>query len=535
MVLHLPIGLLVGLAFLELLELRRPARTPSARGALVALAWLTAAGAVSAAASGWLLSYEPGYGGWTLTAHLWLGITLAALCVAAAVAQTLARSGRVGPLRAYRWLLAGALLALVPGGHLGASMTHGGDFLLKPLGLADSRPTGAERPRAPEAAAVGASDSGVATASAGFAQAVAPVLEAHCIECHSGSRPKARLALDTAEGVLAGGRNGPVVLPGKPDESELLRRMRLPLDDEDHMPPADLPQPTPRQIEAIADWIAGGARAAAFQREETAIGPAEDESPTPLTPPGAGALSPAPPGAVAALRDRLVHVQPIAGDSALLWVDFAAAATLDEAVIIELLGPLRSNLADVCLARCRISPATMECLAGAPHLRRVDLREAGLDDAALAALTAPGAPSGLEEIVLVGSKLTAAAVESLLRLESLKRVYLWRSGLDEAAIERLAAARPDVAIDTGEDASRASVEVEGEIRLSSDAPLPGQPTGDARLSAVNALCPVSGSAVNPQILVVFEGRVIGFCCPNCPKEFWANPAAYRAKLPPEVR
>ena len=30
---------------------------------------------------------------------------------------------------------------------------------------------------------------------------------------------------------------------------------------------------------------------------------------------------------------------------------------------------------------------------------------------------------------------------------------------------------------------------------------------------------------------VADGKLVGFCCPNCPGEFWANPEAFRAKLP----
>jgi hypothetical protein len=37
--------------------------------------------------------------------------------------------------------------------------------------------------------------------------------------------------------------------------------------------------------------------------------------------------------------------------------------------------------------------------------------------------------------------------------------------------------------------------------------------------------------VNKKFLVVFEGRVIGFCCNKCPGEFWADPEKFRSKLP----
>ena len=51
------------------------------------------------------------------------------------------------------------------------------------------------------------------------------------------------------------------------------------------------------------------------------------------------------------------------------------------------------------------------------------------------------------------------------------------------------------------------------------------------LKPVNATCPVSGTPVNPAFSIVFEGRVIGFCCSNCPTKFWADPQSYKSKLP----
>jgi YHS domain-containing protein len=76
------------------------------------------------------------------------------------------------------------------------------------------------------------------------------------------------------------------------------------------------------------------------------------------------------------------------------------------------------------------------------------------------------------------------------------------------------------------------LESETELKLTSDAPLPGASESATALKPENALCPVSGAPVNPKYTIVYEGRVIGFCCPNCPKSFWQDPAAFLAKLQP---
>jgi MYXO-CTERM domain-containing protein len=50
------------------------------------------------------------------------------------------------------------------------------------------------------------------------------------------------------------------VVPGKPEESSLMKRMLLPMSNDDRMPPTDKPQATPAEIEAVRAWIAKGAR-----------------------------------------------------------------------------------------------------------------------------------------------------------------------------------------------------------------------------------------------------------------------------------
>src|SRR5712692_4093028 len=58
----------------------------------------------------------------------------------------------------------------------------------------------------------------------GFTTDIFPLFQAKCLRCHSGKTPKAELDLSTLPGVLKGGESGPVVVPGKPQESLLLEK-----------------------------------------------------------------------------------------------------------------------------------------------------------------------------------------------------------------------------------------------------------------------------------------------------------------------
>lgn len=241
-VLHIPIGALVALAACEAAAFAR--RAPLERGVRLVLIWLTALSGAAAAGAGWLLASEGGYAGSTVTLHRWLGVGLAAGVLLAAVGAAFKRT----------WLYAGALIASLglmgPAGHFGGTITHGAGFLTAPFAPESSRARPGGVP--------GASEVSVA-AVPGLPSDVGAMFAAHCVDCHNESKKKAGLAMHTAAALFAGSDYGPVIVAGDPGQSELAIRLRLPLDDEYHMPPEDRPQPTDAEIRTIIDWIAAGA------------------------------------------------------------------------------------------------------------------------------------------------------------------------------------------------------------------------------------------------------------------------------------
>ena len=86
---------------------------------------------------------------------------------------------------------------------------------------------------------------------------VAKIFELRCISCHSGPNPADGLGLDRYEQVMSGGEHGPVVVPGRPDESELMQRIRGAA-----QPRMPLGQPplAENEMQAIERWIARGAK-----------------------------------------------------------------------------------------------------------------------------------------------------------------------------------------------------------------------------------------------------------------------------------
>ncbi len=84
---------------------------------------------------------------------------------------------------------------------------------------------------------------------------IRPLFQAKCWRCHGENPHKAELDLTTLAGVLKGGESGPVVVPGKPDESLLYEKVHS-----GSMPPVKKDRLSAAEVETVRRWIAAGAK-----------------------------------------------------------------------------------------------------------------------------------------------------------------------------------------------------------------------------------------------------------------------------------
>ena len=92
-----------------------------------------------------------------------------------------------------------------------------------------------------------------------FEQRIRPVLVEHCHECHSASAKKVQggLRMDSRADLIAGGDSGPALVPGKPEESLLIRAVDH--TERDLAMPSKRPQ-LPTQVRRdLARWVSAGA------------------------------------------------------------------------------------------------------------------------------------------------------------------------------------------------------------------------------------------------------------------------------------
>src|SRR3954464_9320863 len=89
-----------------------------------------------------------------------------------------------------------------------------------------------------------------------FETSIRPLLIENCYSCHGEKKQKGELRLDSKSAAMRGGELGAVILPGKPDESLLIKAVRY-LDPDLSMPPKK--KLSQKQIDDLTKWVAMGA------------------------------------------------------------------------------------------------------------------------------------------------------------------------------------------------------------------------------------------------------------------------------------
>jgi mono/diheme cytochrome c family protein len=102
-------------------------------------------------------------------------------------------------------------------------------------------------------APTGASDSGLK-----FSRDIAPILVGNCIGCHNPERRRGKFDLTTFEKLMAGSDVEKVIVPGKPEESHLVLRLRG--EETPKMPQGNNNNLSDEAIARIERWVKLGAR-----------------------------------------------------------------------------------------------------------------------------------------------------------------------------------------------------------------------------------------------------------------------------------
>lgn len=408
---HLPIGILLLAVLFEWLPFRKPYK--SLRRSIRRILWIGFITALASATSGYWLAQNGDYDSQAVKLHQFSGIALTVLSFVYAWAR-----GQKQLRAIYKFLSLLVLALVIVTGHLGGTLTHGENFLFK-----SSTPS-----------AIKLKTENLEQARL-YADLVQPVLEARCYGCHGSTKQKGKLRLDSPDDILKGGKSGSPLVAGKADESELINRILLPADDEDHMPPKEREQLTEVEIKILHVWAASqnlfaptlldsGQLAAVRQllnSDQRLLAPVPDGDP--------GSVNEA---VVAQLRKTGAIVLPVAEESPYLQVNLINAEPLDSAWL--LLTKLGRHVVWLKTGNKPITDQHLATIGSLTSLTRLNLEGTQITDAGMQSLHNL---IKLQYLNLNETPITSQGLNVLTPLPDLQTLYLYRTRIEAGDIQAL--------------------------------------------------------------------------------------------------
>ncbi len=387
--------------------------------------------ALITAISGFFLGKEHDPKGDLLYWHQWLGGGVALLAAIWYGLEKVEWETRLGTR-----IVQVALLGFIGfAGHYGGMVTHGEDFL--------AFPGSGEEERIPENPVI-------------YQDVVGRILKKNCVSCHNPNKMKGELLMTSLAELLKGGESGHTLIPGDPENSELVRRLHLPAEDEDHMPPEGKRPLSDTEIGIIERWIALGASdtlrldqldktesLATFVRELMEPNPMEKWA----------GLPPVADSTLQNLASDYLTVQRVANGSDAIAIN-AYLPPEYTSRMVEGLQRIAGNIVYLDLSGLPMGTAESKMVAQCENLERLELDGTTISDSDFALLQELGK---LQLLKVYQTELGDRSIPVLEQLPMLEQLYLWDTNVSEKALDGLRKARPELMMETGLEVARDSV------------------------------------------------------------------------------
>lgn len=306
-----------------------------------------------------------------------------------------------------------------------------------------------------------------------YKEVIVPILRGKCYQCHSDQaenpsgkkKIKGKLELTSIAAIKKGGDEAPAAVPGNLEESLMIERIKLPHDDDDHMPPEKKPQIEADELKVLEWWIKANLPEGKSLKDAGAPDdviaaaekvPSDDEVKAILVKAfaeaGAGAAKLA--EARKALEGAMAQVStdfPNAigfvsqQDSDLTFTAVSMRKEFKDEHLAKL-APVNGGLVDVNLGSTSITDAGAANLGKMPKLKKLWLNGTQITDAGLDALKGL---NELEYLNLYGTQVTDEGLKKLSGLKNLKKLYLWQTKVTPGAVEEFKKSVKDCDVNMG--------------------------------------------------------------------------------------
>lgn len=428
LVLHLPISLIVLTIPLYFITQgpNKPANSLLIfQTALVYTALLT----TITAFAGLLLTANGEYDEEILLLHKWLSVVLAIITHV--------------QIYAFQWLqknqkiLVGSYfitaLLMIVGSHHGGTLTHGEDF----LDFKSEEKILSQFPVIEDKTSV-------------YEAAVSPIISAKCLSCHNDKKTKGGLNMSNFQLLTRGGKNGAIFTAGNPDESMMIERMLLGMDDKKHMPPRGKAQLTNAELMLFTKWIASGAsdKTNYHSLNETdslkiLADQVRGQSTNATVEPTYNFTS-ASASTIQELNSPFRRILPLSSTSPALNIKFFLKEKFTLSMLEECKS-IKEQVVEINLSGMPVDDKVIPILTQFENLEKLNLNSTQITGKNLGELVKL---KNLQQLSLTGTTIDINALNGLSK-SNIKTIYLWNTKINEAQLASLKKNIPGINWDLG--------------------------------------------------------------------------------------
>jgi uncharacterized membrane protein len=252
-ILHLPIGTLMVLFFMEIINYVRPQLNLD--NACNILLWFSVFSIIPTIVLGFLLGSSGSYDDDLLNTHKWLGWFTALTCIWLIVLRQKKSSKNTNEVSSfYKTFLFSSVILLSLAGHYGGYLTHGEDYLTKYMPVGMKRVLNLDDGDK-EYLVINKTIDSTSKEALYYKNHIQPIIKNYCYECHGEKKQKGEMRLDTLNWNMINGTDAE-------RWHSALNVINL-----GEMPPKKKPQLKDIERRALVDWLSDNLKKAAIAKQ----------------------------------------------------------------------------------------------------------------------------------------------------------------------------------------------------------------------------------------------------------------------------
>jgi len=395
---HLPIGILVVAFLMELYSRKKEAATEN--NIITFTLAIAAVSTVLSVASGWLLGEDGGYDETLLFRHRWMAVGLA---IGSTLLYLIKKYPQAWSKIVYLPFFVVVIILLGLTGHYGGSMTHGEDYLYKTK----------------ETKKIVITDVSKALV---YNDIVQPILDNKCVSCHNPNKIKGGLVMTNKEQLLLGGDSGSLLSAEEGESPRLIHHIKLPVEDDDHMPPKGKVQLTNHEIALLEWWVSHEncfdcVAGTLYKTEKinTILYSLEEDTST---------------RALIAKDINKPMITKLAEKNPLLIVNLSGNQSLGKNDLRSLKAHAE-NVVELNLGNSNFNDTISYILSSFKNLTKLQLQNTQITDKSMESI---GKLKHLESLNIYGTNITDEGLNKISGLGNLKTLYPWNSKITKEAL-----------------------------------------------------------------------------------------------------